>query len=240
MLIKTGMVLAAGKGERLRPITDTCPKPLITVGQHSMLDHAIDELEHQGVTKVVVNVSYHKQMIIDHLHNRSHPHIVISEEEERLETGGGILHALSHLGPHPFYVINGDILWSNKEGSALETLRHTWNDSMDALLLLIPLKNARGYDGEGDYVKNAKGQLSRRDVGSKKAYIYGGVQIIHPRLFDGETEHYFSLNKLYDKAQEKGTLYGVEHKGLWFHVGTPQSLMETRAWFDAHPYADAK
>lgn len=240
MPIKTGMVLAAGKGERLRPITDTCPKPLVTVGKSSMLDRAIDALGNHGVTTVVVNVSYHKEMIIEHLKLRAHPHIIISEEPERLETGGGVLKALPHLGPKPFYVINGDILWSNAQGNALDTLQKTWNDSMDALLLLIPLKNARGYDGEGDYVKNSKGQLSRRTSPSQTAYIYGGVQIIHPRLFEGETEPYFSLNKLYDKAQEKGTLYGIEHKGLWFHVGTPQSLMETRAWFEENQLAETK
>ncbi len=235
MKIKTGMVLAAGKGERLRPLTDACPKPLIVVSGRSMIDRIIDELEKVHVDKVVVNVCYHGDMIMSHLQNRTSPKIIFSEEVERLETGGGVLNALPELGKDPFFVMNGDILWANVKGAGvLETLKKTWNDKMDALLLMVPTKNVQGYTGNGDYKMNSKGHLERPLPGKKAPYVHVGVQILHPRLFEGEEIHPFSLNKLYNKAQEMGTLYGVEHKGLWFHVGTPEALVETRAWFAEH------
>ncbi|MEI8321316.1 MAG: nucleotidyltransferase family protein [Alphaproteobacteria bacterium] len=234
MKIETGMVLAAGKGERLRPLTDACPKPLIVVGRKSMLDHAIDHLKQVGVKKVVVNVCHNGDMIIDHLKSRKSPQIVISKEDERLETGGGVLNALSHLSSDYFFVINGDILWSDAETPTLELMEKAWKPSMDALLLMVPLKNSYGYDGEGDYDMNSKGKLSRHHAAGHAEYVYGGVQILNARLFEGEEVGQFSLNKLYDKAESKGTLFGLEHKGLWFHVGTPEALMETRAWFEEH------
>ncbi len=226
------MVLAAGRGERLRPLTDTCPKPLIKVGKKSMLDHALDELLDQGVNNIVVNACHHAPMIADHVGSqRKGPRIFVSHEEEALETGGGVMKALPFLGSDPFYVINGDILWENKDPKALELLEQSWTEDMDALLLMVPLAQARGYQGLGDYEINAGGQLYRRNPGSMASYVYGGVQILHPRLFQGEKQGRFSLNKLYDKAEKKGTLYGVRHNGLWFHVGTPRDLEKTRTWF---------
>ncbi len=234
MKIKTGMVLAAGKGERLRPLTDACPKPLIVVGKKSMLDHAIDHLQDVGVEKVVVNVCHNADMIIDHLKTRKKPPIIISKEDERLETGGGVLNALPLLKDDHFYVVNGDILWSDGDIPTLQRLSEAWKPSMDALLLMVPLKNAQGYEGEGDYNMNSKGKLSRHHGSGMAQYVYGGVQILNARLFKGEELERFSLNKLYDKAESNGTLYGLVHDGLWFHVGTPESLMETRAWFEEH------
>jgi MurNAc alpha-1-phosphate uridylyltransferase len=235
MKIETGMVLAAGKGERLRPLTDACPKPLIVVGGRSMIDRIIDELEKAKVKKVVVNVCYHGDMIMSHLEKRTKPKIIFSEEIERLETGGGVLNALPQLGKHPFFVMNGDILWADMNNSSvLETLKKAWNDKMDALLLMVPIKNVQGYKGNGDFKMNSKGHLERPLPDKKASYVHVGMQILHPRLFEGEEIEPFSLNKLYNKAQEKGTLYGVEHKGLWFHVGTPEALVETRAWFAEH------
>lgn len=233
MRIKTAMILAAGKGERMRPLTDACPKPMIVVAGKPMLDYAVDQLEKEKVEKIVVNVCHHGAMIVEHLEKRVRPHIIFSEEVERLETGGGVLKALPELGKNPFFVINGDILWSNKNGNTLKMLQDAWRDEMDALLLVVPLKAARGYDGLGDYDLLTSGQLKRRTE-EKANYVYGGVQILHPRLFEGAESGPFSLNKLYDKAEQKGRLYGFEHKSLWFHVGTPESLMETRAWFEEH------
>ena len=238
MQIKTGMVLAAGKGERMRPLTDACPKPMIVVAGKPMLDYAIDNLAKEKVEKVVVNVCHHGAMIVEHLEKRTHPKIVFSPEVERLETGGGVLKALPELGKNPFFVINGDILWSNKNGNTLKMLQEAWTDEMDALLLVVPLKSARGYDGAGDYNLTSCHQLKRR-TGEQAKYVYGGVQILHPRLFEGEELGAFSLNRVYDKAEEKGTLFGFEHKSLWFHVGTPESLMETRAWFEEHSLIEA-
>ncbi|MFN7662797.1 MAG: nucleotidyltransferase family protein [Alphaproteobacteria bacterium] len=238
MQIKTAMVLAAGKGERMRPLTDACPKPMIVVAGKPMMDYSIDQLEKEKVQKIVVNVCHHGSMIVEHLENRKHPDIIFSPEVERLETGGGVLKALPHLGRKPFFVINGDILWSNKNGNTLRMLQEAWTDEMDALLLVVPLKSARGYDGSGDYNLTSSGKLKRR-TDEKANYVYGGVQILHPRLFAGEETRAFSLNKLYDKAEERGTLFGFEHKSLWFHVGTPESLMETRAWFEEHSLIEA-
>lgn len=238
MRIKTAMILAAGKGERMRPLTDACPKPMIVVAGKPMLDYAVDQLEKEKVQKIVVNVCHHGSMIIEHLEKRKHPQIIFSQEVERLETGGGVLKALPELGKDPFFVINGDILWSNKNGNTLKLLQDAWRDEMDALLLVVPLKSARGYDGDGDYDLTSAHRLKRRSK-EKAKYVYGGVQILHPRLFEGEAPGAFSLNKLYDKAEAKGTLYGFEHKSLWFHVGTPEALMETRAWFEEHSLIEA-
>lgn len=238
MPIKKAMVLAAGKGERLRPLTDACPKPMIVVAGKPMMDYAIDQLEREKVEDIVVNVCHHGDMIVRHLSKRKKPRVTFSKEEERLETGGGVLKALPHLGPDPFYVINGDILWSNKNGNTLKMLQDAWEDHMDALLLVVPIQSTRGYDGVGDYNLGTTGKLRRR-TGEKAKYVYGGVQILHPRLFEGQALEAFSLNKLYDKAQKKGTLYGMEHKSYWFHVGTPEALMETRAWFEEHTLVEA-
>jgi MurNAc alpha-1-phosphate uridylyltransferase len=177
-------------------------------------------------------------MILNHLEKRKKPKIFFSHETERLETGGGVFQALPKLGKDPFFAINGDILWSNKHGNTLKMLQEKWTDEMDALLLVVPLKLTRGYDGVGDYTLSSSGKLKRR-TGEHAKYVYGGVQILHPRLFEGEEPGVFSLNKLYDKAEKKGTLYGLEHQSLWFHVGTPESLMETRAWFEEHSLVEA-
>lgn len=238
MQIKKAMVLAAGKGERLRPLTDACPKPMIVVAGKPMMDYAIDQLAREKVQDVVVNVCHHGDMIVKHLSKRDKPNIIFSREDERLETGGGVLKALPHLGPNPFYVINGDVLWSNKNGNTLKMLQDAWEDHMDALLLVVPLKSTRGYEGVGDYNLGVSGKLRRR-TGDSAKYVYGGVQILHPRLFEGESLEPFSLNKLYNKAEAKGTLYGMEHKSYWFHVGTPEALMETRAWFEEHTLIEA-
>lgn len=237
MKIKTGMVLAAGKGERLRPLTDACPKPLIVVGKKSMLDHAIDHLQKVGVEKVVVNVCHNADMIIEHLSHRKKPHIIISKEEERLETGGGVLNALHYIQDEYFFVINGDILWSDHHADTLQALSESWKSNMDALLLMVPLENAKGYDGEGDYDMDTKGKIRRHHGDGEAQYVYGGVQILSARLFKGEHIGSFSLNKLYDKAESNGTLFGKVHQGLWFHVGTPEALMETRDWFEKHHVA---
>ena len=238
MLIKKGMVLAAGKGERLRPLTDACPKPMIVVAGKPMMDYALDQLAQEKVEEVVVNVCHHGDMIVEHLEKRKKPKIIFSKEEERLETGGGVLKALPHFDNKAFFVINGDILWSNKNGNTLRMLRDFWRDDMDALLLVVPMKSTRGYDGHGDYNLSTAHKLKRR-TGEKAKYVYGGVQILHPRIFEGEEIHPFSLNKIYDKAEKKGTLYGLEHKSYWFHVGTPEALMETRAWFEEHTLVEA-
>lgn len=221
----TAMVLAAGLGQRMRPITDKMPKPLVQVRGEAMLDTILDRLEAHGIEKVVVNLHYLGGMIVDHLKDRRQPAIVFSQEDDLLETGGGVKKALPLLGDAPFFVLNGDVCWLDGLTPALERLAAAWDEvEMDALLLLHPTCSAFGYEGIGDYFMDPVGRLRRRQERQIAPFIHAGIQILHPRLFDGAPEGSFSLNRLYDKAQEAERLWGVRHDGEWYHVGTPAEL----------------
>jgi len=225
MTPKSAMVLAAGRGERLRPLTDDRPKPLVDVGGKALIDHALDKLAAAGVARAAVNVSYKGDMIERHLAGRARPAIVISREARRLETGGGIAKALGALGPDPFYVVNGDLLWRDRAVPALARLAAAWDDARwDALLLLVPLAAASGYQGRGDFERAADGRLSRRAADRDAPYVFAGVQLVHPRLFAERPEGAFSINILYDAAIARGRLGGVVHDGDWMHVGDPAGL----------------
>ncbi|MEO3427644.1 nucleotidyltransferase family protein [Pelagibius sp. CAU 1746] len=222
---KTAMILAAGLGQRMRPITDSLPKPLIEVRGRAMLDTILDRLEEAGIEKVVVNLHYLGEMIESHLKGRGGPQIVFSKEEDLLETGGGVTKALPLLGAGPFLVLNGDVCWLDGLTPALQRLGAAWNEEeMDALLLLHPTCSAFGYEGLGDYFMDPAGRLRRRLERQIAPFIYAGIQILHPRLFEGAPAGSFSLNKLYDKAQEAERLWGLRHDGEWYHVGTPAEL----------------
>jgi MurNAc alpha-1-phosphate uridylyltransferase len=222
---KTAMVLAAGLGQRMRPLTDKLPKPLVPLGGQAMLDTILDRLEACGVTRVVVNLYYLGEMIEAHLKNRENPTIVFSRETDLLETGGGVKNALPLLGDEPFLVLNGDVCWLDSLTPALQRLATAWNnEEVDALLLLHPTCSAFGYEGIGDYLMDPEGRLRRRQERQIAPFIHAGIQILHPRLFEGAPAGSFSLNKLYDKAQEAERLWGVRHDGEWFHVGTPGEL----------------
>lgn len=223
--IRRGMVLAAGLGLRMRPITDKTPKPLIAVAGRSLLDRVIDRLEAAGVGKVVVNAHYMADKVVKHLKKRKTPKIRVSVEEERLETGGGVAKALPLLGKRPFFVVNGDVLWFDGPYPALTAMMAAWDDShMDALLLLHPTNEAYGYEGDGDFVMDSVGRLTRRPERRIAPLLFAGVQILHPRLFDGAGDGAYSLNVLYDRAIEGGRLFGHLHDGTWFHVGRPRDL----------------
>lgn len=220
-----GMILAAGLGLRMRPITETLPKPLIPVAGRTLLDRAIDHLEKAGVEEVVVNAHYLAAMVERHVSHRSSPRIVLSVEEDRLETGGGVARALPLLGNDPFFVVNGDALWIDGPRPTLDVLVHAWNDDqMDCILLLHATVSAHGYDGMGDFLLAPDGRLTRRPERTIAPYMFAGVQILHPRLFEKVPDGPFSLNLLFDRAMEKGRLFGVAHEGSWFHVGTPEDL----------------
>ncbi len=224
---KTAMVLAAGEGTRLKPLTDTVPKPLIQVGGRTLLDRVIDRLDDAGVEKAVVNLHHLGEQIESHLDGRRRPEIVFSREDDLLETGGGVAKALGQLGGEPFFVVNADVLWLNGPLSALGRLAGGWDDgAMDALLLLHFTVDAYGYHGMGDFSIDPAGVISHRPENEVTPYLFTGVQIVHPRLFDGAPEGRFSMNVLYDRAIEKGRLHGVVHDGEWFHVGTPKGLSE--------------
>jgi len=225
--IKRAMILAAGFGVRLRPITDTKPKPLVKVLGRTLIDRTIDRLHEGGVETFVVNTHHLSEQIHKHLKKRLDVKILFSLEDEILETGGGISNALSKFSNEPFFACNGDTLWLNGSQDAVNRMVLHWDAAkMDALLMLHSTVDAYGYEGLGDFDVDPLGVLSRRPESEVSPYLFTGVQILHPRLFKKSPEGPFSLNVLYDKAIKSGRLYGIVHDGEWFHVGTPKSLDE--------------
>ncbi|MCC7048025.1 MAG: nucleotidyltransferase family protein [Alphaproteobacteria bacterium] len=222
---KHAMVLAAGLGLRMRPITEKLPKPLIEVAGRTLLDRALDRLQESGVTDAVVNVHYLGAMIERHLNSRGRPAIRISREDDLLETGGGVRRALSHFGSSPFFVVNSDITWLDGPRPALKRLADAWDDEhMDALLLVNSVAKTDDYDGSGDFFLSPRGRLRRRKRREIAPFLFTGVQILHPRLFLESDPQRFSLNVLYDRAEQQGRLHGLVHDGVWFHIGTPSGL----------------
>ncbi len=220
------MVLAAGKGLRLRPITLSRPKPLVEVAGKAMLDGVLDHLAAAGVGEAVVNAHHLAHMIEGHLRGRaSPPRTHLSREAALLETGGGVRAALPLLGERPFFVVNGDVIWRDGKVPALRRLAEAFEEArMDALLLLQATTGAVGYEGPGDFVMDQVGRLRRRPEGEVAPFLFAGVQILAPRLFAGAPEGAFSLNLLYDSAAAAGRLFGLRHDGTWYHVGTPADL----------------
>ncbi len=230
-VLKRGMVLAAGFGVRMQPITHTIPKPLVRVLDRSLIDRTIDRLLDGGVETVVVNTHHLGERVEEHLSARDDLEILFSPEETILETGGGIANALGLLGDEPFFACNGDTLWLNGTQNALHRmLRHWDEETMDALLMVHSTVDAYGYHGVGDFCLDPLGLVSRRPEGEVSPYLFTGVQILHPRLFEDAPGGAFSLNVLYDQAIARGRLYGMVHDGEWFHVGTPDSLAEAEAY----------
>jgi N-acetyl-alpha-D-muramate 1-phosphate uridylyltransferase len=226
---KSAMVLAAGLGTRLRPVTDHLPKPLVEVAGQTLIDHAIDRLAAAGVEHVVVNLHYKGELIAAQLARRNRPRIELSREETLLETGGGVKHALPLLGDS-FFVVNGDILWLDGITAALVRLAGAFNPKkIDAVLLLQRTVTAIGYEGRGDYFLDPAGTPRRRGEREIAPYIFAGIQILHRRLFAGVDDTVFSLKRLYDRAEDAGRLAAIVHDGEWFHVGTPEGLEQTRA-----------
>jgi len=222
------MVMAAGLGTRMRPLTDDRPKPLVKVAGKTLIDHALDKLVQAGVTMAVVNVHYKAEMMREHLAKRRDLEIRFSEETgELLGTGGGVVKALPHFEGQPFFITNSDTVWVEGVGRALERMVARWNeDEMDALLLLASMVTALGFEGRGDFNMDACGHISRNEERRLSPFAYPGVQIVHPRLFDGAPKGAFSTNRMWDVAIEKGRLYGVRLDGVWIHVGTPEAVKE--------------
>ena len=226
--IDTGMVLAAGLGKRMRPLTDTLPKPMVPVAGRALVDRVIDRMVEASVGRVVANIHHHRATLESHLQARRDVPIVTVHEPELLETGGGVLNALPVLGPQAFFCANADVLWFDGPTPALRRLAGIWDDSrMDVLLLMQSSAYARGYEGRGDYFLDPAGKARRRRGPEIASFVYAGVQILHPRALAGFAPGAFSLNKVYDAAEAKGRLWGVAHDGLWFHVGTPDSVIAT-------------
>lgn len=225
---RTAMVLAAGKGQRMHPLTATRPKPLVELAGKPLIDHVLDALEDAEVQRVIVNVHHLGEQLIAHFNAWKYPQILISDERDALlDTGGGIARALPLIGGRPFFLVNSDSIWRDGHGSALYRLADAFIPrTMDALLLLIPPERGVGYEGPGDFLIDGNGRLTRRGGQARGALVYMGVGVIHPRLFAGAPQGAFSLNLLFDRAIEAGRLFGLVHEGEWMHVGTPAALKQ--------------
>lgn len=239
--VTRAMLMAAGLGTRMRPLTNTIPKPLIPVLEKTLIDRVLDWMRQGGITDATVNVHYLADQIEQHLATRAGgPRIAISDERaELLETGGGLLKALPQMGQGVFASANSDTLCIDGPQPALHRLAAAWdNEKMDALLLLHPAEKAIGYDGAGDFFLHDDGSLRRRGASVGAPYVFTGVQLIHPRLFAGQQPGKFSMNLLYNKGQqEDGTLpriHGLVHDGDWLHVGDPQGLAQAQDWLLAN------
>jgi MurNAc alpha-1-phosphate uridylyltransferase len=229
---ETAMIMAAGLGKRMRPLTATKPKPLIEVAGQSLLDHVLERLRSSGVKKVVVNVHYLPDAVEAHLASREHGlEIAISDERDcLLETGGGLVKAAPLITSDPFIAVNSDNLWVDGPADTLRLLASQWDGGrMDALLLLVPLARAQGHKGMGDFHMERSGRLRRRQRSHVAPFVYTGVQMLSKRLLRDAPEGPFSTNILWDRAISEGRCFGAVHQGLWFDVGTPGAIPTTEA-----------
>ena len=223
---RRAMILAAGRGLRMRPLTDTRPKPLIELAGKPLIAHALDRLKAAGVDEVVVNVHHLPEQIEAWARARGGPRIAISDERDRLlDTGGGVVKALPHLGDEPFFVLNSDSVWIEGARPALDRMRQAWRgEAMDGLLLVSSTAEAVGYCGQGDFQLDPQGRLSRRAPGQVAPFVFAGCHLAAPCLFAAAPEGPFSMNLLWDRALAAGRLYGIRHEGLWLHIGTPDAI----------------
>ena len=223
------MVLAAGLGTRMRPLTLGRPKPLVEVAGRTMIDHCLDKLAEAGVARAVVNVHHFPEMVKDHLTARTTPTVAISDESDRLlETGGGMLRAQPLLAADPFFCINSDNLWVDGPQDVFRQLSEAWNPvGMDALLLVVPHARAANHKGKGDFHMDANGRLTLRRSGRIAPFIYSGIQLVSQRLLRDAPPGPFGTMVLWKRAMEEGRLYGVSHLGLWYEVGSPDAIAPT-------------
>lgn len=241
---RRAMVLAAGRGQRMRPLSDTTPKPLIEIAGRSPLERMLDRFA--GLELVVVNACHLAGRIEEALARRRRPPLLLSREEVALDTGGGVGRALPHLaagrppGEAPddeaFAVANGDVLLKEPGQPALQRLAAAWNGGhMDALLLLVPRARAGGFAGGGDFFLDANGRLARRGARQLAPFVYAGMQLVHPRLFADAPEGAFSFNLLWDRAIARGRLRGAVHDGGWFTVDRPAAIAAAERWLEEGP-----
>jgi MurNAc alpha-1-phosphate uridylyltransferase len=228
---RTAMVLAAGLGTRMRPLTDTRPKPLVEVAGKALLDHMLDRLADAGVEIAVVNVHYLAEQIERHVAARKRPRVVISDERGQiLGTGGGVVKALPQLGSAPFFHVNSDSIWIEGVTPNLTRLATAFDaTTMDVLLLLAPTAGSVGYAGRGDFTMAPGGALTRREERDVAPFVYAGAAILTPAMFKGAPQGEFSLTTLFDRAAAAGRLHGLRLDGLWMHVGTPEAISEAEA-----------
>jgi MurNAc alpha-1-phosphate uridylyltransferase len=223
---KKAMVLAAGLGLRMRPLTDQMPKPLVSVAGRPLLDHVLDKLGSAGVSEAIVNVHYLPDQIIDHVAARTAPRVIISDErDEVLGTGGGVVKALPLLGHEPFFHVNADTLWIDGVRPNLARMADTFDPArMDILLLMAPTASSIGYSGLGDYAMLPDGALRKRKEHQVVPFVYAGAAIMSPSLFADAPSGEFSLTRMFDRANEQERLFGLRLDGMWMHVGTPDAV----------------
>jgi N-acetyl-alpha-D-muramate 1-phosphate uridylyltransferase len=231
MMPKSAFVLAAGLGTRMRPYNGSVPKPLVTVGGKSLIDYSLDRLAQAHVERAVVNVHYLADALERHLKSRQRPQIVISDERGGLlGTGGGIAKALPQLGDAPFFLVNSDTLWLDGVKPNFVRLAEAFDaDAMDALLLLAPAIGSLGYEGRGDFAMAPDGRLKRRGEREVVPFVYAGAAILAPGLFAAAPAGAFPLTLLFDRAGDKGRLFGLRLEGVWMHVGTPEAITAAEA-----------
>lgn len=220
------MILAAGLGVRMRPLTNRMPKPLVRVAGRALLDHVLDKLAEAGVGEAVVNVHYLPDQIIDHVASRTRPRVIISDERDRvLGTGGGVVKALPLLGSAPFFHVNSDTLWIDGVRSNLDRLAEAFDPArMDILLLMAPTTSSIGYSGRGDYAMLPDGALRARKENQVVPFVYAGVAIMAPAIFADAPAGEFSLTRMFDRANEQERLFGLRLDGMWMHVGSPDAV----------------
>ncbi|HET6838754.1 MAG TPA: nucleotidyltransferase family protein [Bradyrhizobium sp.] len=220
------MVLAAGLGVRMRPLTDNMPKPLVRVAGRALLDHVLDKLGAAGVSEAIVNVHYLPDQIIDHVASRTRPRVIISDERDKvLGTGGGVVKALPLLGDAPFFHVNADTMWIDGVRPNLARLAEAFDPArMDVLLLMAPTTSSIGYGGSGDYAMLPDGALRKRREHQVVPFVYAGVAIMSPSLFADAPSDEFSLTEIFDGANAQERLFGLRLDGVWMHVGTPDAV----------------
>ena len=226
----TVMVMAAGLGKRMRPLTATRPKPLVEVAGRALIDHALDRLRAAGIRKIVVNVHYLADALEAHLKAKAKDFDVRISDERKLllETGGGLILAEPMIDADPFLVVNSDNYWIDGPADTLQLLASLWREEeMDALLLLVPQARAGNHSGQGDFHMMADGRLARREKGKIAPFVYTGIQMVSKRLLRDAPEGPFSTNVLWDRAIAEGRCFGAVHQGLWFDVGNPAAIKQT-------------
>lgn len=227
---QTAMVMAAGLGKRMRPLTATRPKPLVEVAGKALIDHVLDRLEAAGVKDIVVNVHYLPDALEAHLeaHAKAFGVQISDERDLLLETGGGMVRAQSLIASDPFLVVNSDNFWVDGPADALKLLASGWDEAaMDALLLLVPQARAGNHKGQGDFHLDRFGKIRRKGCSKVAPYVFTGIQIVSKRLLRDAPDGPFSTNILWDRAIAEGRCYGMVHHGLWFDVGTPGAIKAT-------------
>jgi MurNAc alpha-1-phosphate uridylyltransferase len=226
------MIMAAGFGTRMRPLTNTIPKPLVKIQGRALIDHVMDRLIEAGVKTIVVNIHYMGDQIKAHVEKRKDVEIIISDETDSiLDSGGGIFKALPHFKGEPFFHANADTVWVEGASHALERLKAAWNPAeMDALMLLASTVTTVCYDGRGDFMMDADGRLSRVPEGRISPFVWMSMEILHPRLFNGMQAGKFSINPLWDKAIAKGRLFGQRLDGVWMHIDRPEAIKQSEEY----------